>query len=160
MPKARTAASAAEKPKSATDAARDAADAMFRAAWECCHQHDRVARIVVKSDVDEEVRVAQAMCQQCDDALRALSTSYEQTAANIRPSGDDAEWWHGANALWMASRDYLRRNSCCNAATKELKGRDRACLGSLHKEYELEGSALLALRQAAIAYRQKRPAAA
>jgi len=160
MPKTRTAAFAAEKAQSPTEATRDVADAMYRAASECCHQHDRVARIVVKSGIDEEVRVAQTMCQQCDDALRALTASYEEIAASLRPTDGDAEWWHRANALWLASREYLRRNGCCNAAMKDKKGDGRERLGALHRESELEGSALLALRQAAEAYKKNRPAAA
>lgn len=160
MSKTRSVDSAGDEPKSATMATRDLADAMLRAALECCHQHDRVARIVTKSAVEEEVRSAQTMCEQCDSALRGLVEAYTDTAAAVHPTGADSEWWHRANALWLASREYLRRNHCCDAATKEAgkHGPDR--LGALHREYELEGSALLALRHAAQAYKQNRPAAA
>jgi hypothetical protein len=149
-----------ERPKSAVEATRDAADAMFRAARECCHQHDRVARIVTKSAVEEEVRDAQVACEQCDAALDARVSAYEEIAADVRPADGDGEWWRRANALWLAGREYLRRNGCCDAATKELKHHGPERLGALHKEYELEGSALLALRQAADAYGKNRPAAA
>lgn len=139
---------------------RDAADAMFRAACECCHQHDRVSRVHAKSAVDEEVRAAQEACAHCDEVLGNLSATYEQVTAGVHPTGKDEEWWHRANALWLASREYLRHNVGCDAASKELKDHGPARLDALHMEYELEASALLALRHAAEAYKQNRPTAA
>ena len=140
-------------------AACDAADALFRAALECCHQHDRNSRIHAKSALPEEIEAAQQACEHCDDVLRTLANTYEETAAHVRPTGEDEGWWHRANALWLASREYLRRNGGCDAATKELKPHDAGRLGALHLEYELEASALLALRQAAEAYKADRPSA-
>ena len=160
MPKTRTATVVEDAPTSPVDAVREAADALFRAASECCHQHDRVARIVTKSAVEEEVRDAQTMCEQCDDSLRSLATSYERISADVHPTGRDEGWWRRANALWLASREYLRRNGCCDSANKDMKQHDRDRLGALHKEYELEASALLALRHAADAYKLNRPTAA
>jgi len=138
---------------------RDAADALYRAACECCHQHDRVARILARSSDDAELASAQELCAQSHTALVQQAKSYEKTAtaAGVRPDGADEQWWHLANALWLASREYVRRNSCGNAASREFKQHDREALGALHAEYELEASALLALRQAADAYRQSRP---
>lgn len=136
---------------------RDSADAMYRAACECCHQHDRVARVLARTTSDDELAAAQAACAQSTETLIGLTKAYETTAAGIRPDGADEAWWHRANALWMASREYLRRNSCGNASTRELKQHDRERLGELHTEYELEASALLALRQATEAYKQSRP---
>jgi hypothetical protein len=133
MPKSRTARDSTEQ-KSPVLVVRDAADAMFRAAAECCHQHD----------------------EHLDD----LSAVYQQTAASIVPTGDDAEWWHRANALWLASREYLRRSGGCETETKNLKEHSAERLNELHTEYELEASALLALKHAADAYRRSRPTAA
>lgn len=160
MPKQRSALAEAEPPRSPVQSVRDAADAMFRAAIECCHQHDRVSRVHAKSAVEEEVLAAQQACEHCDDVLRSLSTAYEETSAAVHPTGDDEGWWHRANALWLASREYLRRNGGCDAASRELKEHGPERLGELHAEYELEASALLALRHAAEAYKQDRPAAA
>jgi hypothetical protein len=159
MPKSRTIARPSGPQKTPVQAARDAADALFRAALECCHQHDRTSRVHAKSALPEEVQAAQKACEHCDDVLRDLSTTYEEAAAHIRPTGDDEGWWHRANALWLASREYLRRNGGCNAATKELKQHDAERLGALQMEYELEASALLALRHAAEAYKHDRPTA-
>ena len=167
MPKSRTVPPASSAPditlrestetRSPVHVTRDAADTMYRAACECCHQHDRVARILARSSDDDELAAAQAACAQSTQTLLQLAKAYETTAAAIRPDGDDEGWWHRANALWMATREYMRRNSCGNAASRELKQHDRERLGALHAEYELEASALLALKQAADAYRQSRP---
>lgn len=162
MPKARnkTVSRPSGAPKSPVHLARDAADALFRAAMECCHQHDRVSRITAKSDVDDELEVVQRVCEDCDKALGAMTQSYETVAAEVRPDGDDEKWWRNANALWLASREYLRRHGGCDQATRELKEHGPDQLNVLQTEYELEASALLALRQAAEAYKRVRPAAA
>jgi hypothetical protein len=158
MPKTRRAA-APEPPKSQVQSVRDAADAMFRAARECCHQHDRVSRVHEKSDVEAELEAAQRACEHCDDVLRTLSDAYERTAAAVHPTGDDEGWWHRANALWLASREYLRRNGRCDTQSRALQDHSPERLNELHTEYELEASALLALRHAAEAYQRSRPAA-
>ena len=138
---------------------RDAADALYRAAAECCHQHDRASRVHAKAAMEEEVEAVQRACRECDGVLRELSEAYETTAANVVPGGSDEGWWHCANALWLASREYLRRNGGCETASKDLKDHSPERLNELHTEYELEASALLALRHAAEAYRKLRPAA-
>jgi NADPH-dependent ferric siderophore reductase len=139
---------------------RDAADAMFRAAAECCHQHDRASRIHAKASLEAEVETAQRACEDCDGALQERVEFYETTANAIVPTGDDEAWWHCANALWLASREYLRRHGGCDSSTKNLKDHSRERLNALHTEYELEASALLALRQAAEGYKRLRPSAA
>ena len=139
---------------------RDAADAMFRAAAECCHQHDRASRIHAKASLEAEVETAQRACEDCDGALRERVELYEDTAESVVPVGDDEAWWHSANALWLASREYLRRHGGCDSSTKDLKDHSAERLNALHAEYELEASALLALRHAAEAYKRLRPTAA
>lgn len=160
MTKTRSAAASPEPTKSLVRSVRDAADALYRAAVECCHQHDRISRIVGKSDDDQEVDGAQRVCEACHDALRDLATAYSDVAANARPTGADEGWWHRANALWMASREYLRRNGGCESASKNFKDHGPGRLNGLHADYELEASALLALKHAAEAYQRDRPAAA
>jgi hypothetical protein len=160
MPKSRPAPASDEPTKSPVHAARDAADALYRAAVECCHQHDRIARIAEKSDSEEELAGAQKMCEACHDALSKLIASYEETAASVVPTGGDEGWWHRANALWLASREYLRRSGGCDSAARNLKDHGPERLNGLHAEFELEASALLALKHAADAYERDRPAAA
>jgi hypothetical protein len=140
-------------------AARDVADAMYRAACECCHQHERLSRIIAKSTVEDELDAVQQQCSQCTETLSGLVASYEEAAASLHPTGGDTDWWHRANALWQASREYLRRSSCCDTSSRELKQHDRERLGALHADYELEASAVLALHHSAEAYKQSRPAA-
>lgn len=160
MPKSRqpSARTTAEM-KSPVERVRDAADAMFRAAVECCHQHDRVSRIHAKSAIEDEIASAQRLCNASDEVLRAMATAYETMSADVHPNGRDDGWWHRANALWLASREYLRRNGGCEEASRAFKDHGPDRLGKLHTEFELEASALLALRHAADAYRQDRPAA-
>ena len=159
MPKTRTASRKSVETRSPVQIVRDAADAMFRAARECCHQHDRVSRVHAKSADEGEVKAAQEACEHCDEVLRSLSTTYEQVAAGVHPTGKDEEWWHKANGLWLASREYLRHNVGCDDASKEFKEHGPDRLDTLHMEYELEASSLLALRHAADAYKQNRPTA-
>ena len=159
MPKSRSRIQVTEEPKSEVEAVRDAADALFRAAVECCHQHDRISRISAKSSIEEELDAAQLACKVCDDTLGDLSRAYEKASADVHPTGPDAGWWKRANALWLASREYLRRNQGCDASSKELKDHGPDRLNELQTEYELEASALLALRHAADAYRLDRPTA-
>ena len=139
---------------------RDAADAMFRAAAECCHQHDRASRIHAKASLEAEVETAQRACEDCDGALRERVELYEDTAESVVPDGDDEAWWHSANALWLASREYLRRHGGCDSSTMDLKHHSAERHNARHAEYELEASALLALRHAAEAYKRLRPTAA
>ena len=162
MPKSRSAPAArtTRESKTPTQLVRDAADAMFRAASECCRQHDRVSRVHGKSDVEAELSAAQQACDHCDEALAKLSAAYEQEAANVRPEGADEQWWRSANGLWLASREYLRRHSFTDRASRDLKSHDSEDLGQLHTEFELEASALLGLRHAADAYQKHRPTAA
>jgi len=164
MPKSRSATAPAPRDsteqRSPVQRVQDAADALLRAAMECCHQHDRIARIVAKAALEDEVTAAQRMCEACHEALATMSQAYEAASSDIRPSGKDEVWWHKANALWLASREYLRRNGGCDDASRKLKEHGPERLGELHAEYELEASALLALRQAADAYKGDRPTAA
>ena len=162
MPKARgkKASRPSGAPKTPVQMVREAADALFRAATECCHQHDRVSRVHAKSDVAEELKAAVEACEHCDEVLSTLTTAYEETAASLKPDGDDEKWWRNANALWLASREYLRRHGGVEQASREFKEHGPDRLSTLQTEYELEASSLLALRHAAEAYKRDRPAAA
>ena len=58
----------------------------------------------------------------------------------------------------MESREYARRHAGCDAISKKVSGKHAAVqLSAMQMEYELEASALLALRHAADAYRKTRP---
>jgi hypothetical protein len=136
---------------------RTRADALYRAAIECCRQHDRAARLHTSSEPELEHEHVDALCAMCDGSLSEMSQAYADAAGNVHPDRDEA-WWHKANSLWHASREYGRHHAGCDAMSKKVSGRHSAeQLASMQMEYELEASALLALRQAAEAYRRTRP---
>jgi hypothetical protein len=159
MPKSSAKGAVTEPAKSPVEIVRDSADALFRAAIECCYQADRLSRLSGKSSIDLEQDAASQQCEACNDTLRKLTEAYEKASAAVKPTGDDETWWHHANGLWLASREFLRRHRGCDAASRELKDHGPDRLSELQKEYELEASAVLALRHAAEAYRQDRPGA-
>ena len=58
---------------------------------------------------------------------------------------------------WLSARDYLRRHSIAEKASRQLTQHDAEKLNDLQMEYELMASALLALKQATAAYGALRP---
>jgi hypothetical protein len=161
MPKRKATAPRTSTPvKSPVETVRDAADSLYRAAEESCYQHDRIGRVFAKSAVEVEIDSATRACELCDKTLRALLQAYEESSASVHPTGPDEIWWKSANALWLASKEFLRRHKGCDVSSRQLKDHGPEKLSSLHAEYELEASALMALRHAAESYRKARPAAA
>jgi hypothetical protein len=85
----------------------------------------------------------------CDEILDEAVAAYERLAGQTS-HGDD-EWRRQANALWHACREYRRRPSSNALSVSSGKS------GSLQKlamEYDLEASALLALKLALGGFRQ------
>lgn len=159
MPKSKsnsTPAADAADVRTPIEEVRSLADALYRSAQECCRQHDRLAKLMARAGDQPDEADIQASCHACDGALHELVDRYEQAAANVRPEKDEA-WWHRANALWLASRDYLRHHEDCDALTRRMSQHDAQRLTNLHTEYELEASALLGLRHASDAYCKARP---
>jgi hypothetical protein len=130
-------------------------DALGRSATECCRQHDRVARIAERSELEPELKFAQQICELCDSTMQQLVDAYEKASAGALRNGEG--WSPRATALWQASRDYLRRHNACDHLTSQLQRHSSAHLGALAMEYELEASAMLSLRHATEAYRKERP---
>ncbi|HVE77649.1 MAG TPA: hypothetical protein VNA89_02250 [Gemmatimonadaceae bacterium] len=146
---------AAESPH---DEVRRLADALFRAALECCRQHRRLACLVAAEALDAEQTAAAAITARCDAFLAEVVPAYERAAS--RTTGlDREEWWHKANMLWRASREHLRHHDTADRATRLLRLHSREKLGELAVEYDLEASALLGLRHALDDYRKVRPEA-
>jgi hypothetical protein len=136
---------------------RARADALYRAAIECCRQHDRAAKLFGSSDPELEHKHADALCAMCDGSLAELSKAYENAASHVQID-KDAEWWHKANSMWHASREFARRHAGCDALSKRISANHPPeQLANMQMEYELEASSLLALRQAAEGYRKTRP---
>lgn len=145
----------------ATEPVLEAASALHRWASEACHQHDRYARLSSQTTDPAELRVAVALVRQVDATLCDMVKRYEKAAAERQPDGSDA-WWHRANELWLASREYVRRHQGCDKAERSVSnGRHTAeRFGELQVHYELEASALLAMRHAADAFHRARNGAA
>jgi hypothetical protein len=157
MPNTRRSAAPEASPADPVATVRSRADALYRAAIECCRQHDRSAKLFGNSEPELEHKHADALCTMCDGSLVELSEAYETAAARVQ-LGKDADWWHKANSLWHASREYQRRHAGCDALAKRLSSKHSAeQLATMQMEYELEASSLLALRHAAEAYRKTRP---
>lgn len=139
-----------------TTPVRDAADALFRAAKESCHQHQRLSHVLELGVDDGELEGVAEVAEHCDRLLERQTARYEEMARDGR-GGESEAVWHAANALWMACREYARRHAHNNGSLSRLKRHTAAKLGELTMEYELEMSARLALKQALSAYAALRP---
>jgi len=135
-----------------------AADALGRTAAETCRQHERLARLMELSVSQSELAAAYAMVDTIDLALAESVRDFEQCTAKSAVS-DDADLKAKANALFLAARDYLRRHSIAEKASHQLTQHDAEKLGIIKFEFELEASAMLALRQASAAVGKIRPQA-
>jgi hypothetical protein len=133
----------------------DAADALFRSAIEACRQHERVARCSGRGCSEPELKEMAELCDLGHRHLAARTEGWEKAAAEGQGKSEDP-FWHATNTLWHASREYARRHHSCDAMTTKASRRSTDALGALTLEYELEASALLALRQAVADYRKLR----
>lgn len=132
------------------------ADALGRTSAETCRQHERLARL---NDLDvsrSELAAAHAMVDTIDLALAECVRDFEKCCAK-HPEPDDSEVRQKANAMWMAARDYLRRHSIAEKASRQLTQHSAEKFSVLKFEFELEASAMLSLRQATTAYLKLRP---
>ncbi len=141
------------------DLLRAKADGLFRIAVECIRQQDRCAHLGALSCGQTEKRLAQNAARQSIEALSAMIESYGTASSTIKVEGADEVWWRKANAIWMASREFARRHSGTDVASKNLEAPDAGRFGELAVDFELEASALLALRQSAESYAHVRPGA-
>ncbi len=137
------------------------ADALYRAAAECCRQHQRYARLVEKGVPTSEQKSVLEMAYMNDDLLATAMQGYEKVTAGAAARPND-DWWHRGNMLWHASREYIRRHADCDLlsrAHRKTNGPTKDGLGEMTMEFDLEASALLALKMALDAYRAVRPEA-
>jgi hypothetical protein len=135
-----------------------ASDALCRAAVEAARQHERVAKLNERGAHHTEMQEATALCELAHHHLKARAELYEASASGGKGASDDG-YWHAANTLWQASRDYNRRHAECDHSSAKLAKHSSDKLGALTLDYELEASALLALRNAIAAYKKVRPEA-
>ena len=132
---------------------RAQADRMYRAAVESVRQRQRYARMVAIPLQEEEQIGALKIACICDEVLEQSVKAYEGASANASLHREE-DWWHKANALWHASREYARRHQGCDQNARTFGSHDAARLGELAMEFDLEASALLALLHAVTAYRK------
>lgn len=130
---------------------KDAGDALHRAAQECCHQHERIGALIKLGADDQEFAAAWEMADLAESQLVARTASYEEIAAAGRGS-ESEDWWHRANALWMACREYARRYAASSDAATRRKRHTAAEFSEIAVEYELEVSARMAVKQAVKGY--------
>lgn len=135
---------------------RDAADALYRAARECCHQHERLATLNKVHADDAEFSAAWDVAEICEGQLAAQTARYEETA-QLGRGPESEELWKSANGLWMACREYVRRHSAGNEAASRRKRHGAAELSEITMDYELELSARMAVKQALKDYGALRP---
>lgn len=133
-----------------------AADALSRAASEAARQHERVAKLNERGAHHSEMQEATQLCDLSHQHLKARAELYEASASGGKGAHDEA-FWHAANALWHAARDYGRRHTDCGASSAKLAKHSSEKLGELTLEYEFEASALLQMRNALGAYKKLRP---
>lgn len=131
------------------------ADALARAAAESCRQHERLARVMSLGFPEVELTGVAAVAEACDRHVGDLVAAFETHDGDRGyPTDDDRR---AANALWMASREFVRRWAGTDLAARELKRHSAEKLAALHADFELQASAQLALRQAVAAYGKVRP---
>ncbi len=138
---------------------RDRADALYRAALECCRQHERYSRCVISEVEAGEERAVSQVVGLCDQHVRAALEAYERAAASDAGTTPQDDWHRSAHALWLASRDWVRRHAESDASSRRLTRHTPERLGELAVEYEFEASALLALQHALATYRKAAPEA-
>jgi hypothetical protein len=155
MAKSSVARALAEPQPSPSDSACGAADALLRAAAECARQHERLGRSLERACSDVELQHIAELTTLSDTHLQAMTVAYE-TTATAAPEAKDEAWWHAANALWHASREYARRNAGTNHVSRLAGKHSKEKLSELAMEYELERSALMAVKRAVAEYKAVR----
>ncbi len=157
-PRSGAAVKIVEEPSATASGPLAAADALARTSAETCRQHERLARLNDLGVSNSELAAAHAMVDTIDLALAECVRDYEKCCAKL-PVSDDADIKQRANALWLAAREYLKRHSIAEKASHQLVQHDAEKFGVIKFEYELEASAMLALRHAMSSYSKLRPEA-
>lgn len=124
-----------------------AADALLRASAECVHQHERLGRALELACSDGELQHIAKCTELAHTQLQVTTAAYDKTAT-AAPEAKDQAWWHAANGLWNASNRFLQRTAGTDNVSRLAGKHSKEKLAELAMEYELERSALLALKHA------------
>src|SRR6266513_3683199 len=137
----------------------DIADTLYRTAAASCSEHRRYADLVERSVADAEQKSARSAVRSCDEALDEAADLYEVACLKESNHADDA-WWHRANMVWRAAKEFLRHHATSDMMTRGAPGQHgRGEVLELTIEYKLEASAILRLRHTIDAYSEVRPEA-
>lgn len=156
MAASRSSAAFADDPTTAAPGPLSYCDALARTAAETCRQHERHARLTELGVTRGELEAAHAMVDTIDLALAECVKDFEKKCAR-EPVSEQADLRQAANAMWLAAREYLRRHSIAEKASRQIGQPTADTFGDLQMEYELEASALLGLKQATATYQKLRP---
>lgn len=133
----------------------DIAELLEGVALESCGRHQRYSALVKKGAPAAKQKAALAAVRECDEILDEAVDLYQLACLEETNHADDA-WWHKANMVWRAAKEYLRHNVASRRSTRFDNGHSRDHLRELSIEYELEASALLHLRHATDSYKAVR----
>jgi hypothetical protein len=156
MALSRSATALADDPSVPARSALSCCDALARTATETCRQHERLAKLMALGVAQSELEAAHAMVDTIDLALAESVTDFEKICGTGAVT-DQADVRQAANTMWLAAREYLRRHSIAERASRQIAQRDADTLGDLQMEYELEATALLGLKHATATYQKLRP---
>lgn len=131
------------------------ADALARSADECARQRERLGKLMRRDAGRAELNASVAIVDTCDLALEENVQAYESACTHA--AIEDEAVRKAASTLWQSARDYLRRHSSAETASRQLRQHDADTLSDLHFTYEMEASSLLALRHACGHYFKTRP---
>jgi len=148
----------ATRPAGKKAALVDIAEMLHRLALGSCAEHHRYAELVKRGAPETEQRAALSAVRGRDEILDEAVDLYELTCLEETNHADDA-WWHRANMVWRAAKEYLRHHAAPRRSSRFDNGHSKAELQELSIEYELEASALLHLRHATDSYRAVRTGA-
>ncbi|MGH7711895.1 MAG: hypothetical protein ACREOG_11465 [Gemmatimonadaceae bacterium] len=137
---------------------RAQADQLYRAASECVRQRERYAKLVASSAADSELESTLRLASLCDELLEQAVLAYQDSVEKDGGAASES-WWHQANSLWLASREYARRHREVDESSRKLGAHSPSKLTELALQYDLEASALLALDHALASYRKCCPEA-
>jgi hypothetical protein len=130
----------------------------MRTASECIRLRQRYSCLVERGASEMEQRGALRLVCVGDELLSEAVATYDRVAGADKEHAND-EWWHRANALWLACREYLRRHAVCDEAARDVEDNDVAARRQMMLDFDLEASALLFLQQAVDGVRAARPKA-
>ncbi|HEY4955648.1 MAG TPA: hypothetical protein VII02_12270 [Gemmatimonadaceae bacterium] len=133
------------------DALIDIAEMLNRVALESCARHHRYAELVKRGAPEADQRLALNAVRDCDEILDEAVDLYEIACLEETNHADDA-WWHGANKVWRAAKEYMRHHAAPRHLARFGNGHSRDDLRDLTIGYELEASSLLRLRHATDSY--------